>query len=302
MVKLIKSIYKNSDLGRKVFFPIKWCYDYFWVRIASETSYLKRLYKLTFNLKLNLENPKTIQEKYLWLRLNEKTALKTLCADKYLVRNYIKDRIGEEHLIPLILHTTEVSEIVSENLPDYPFIIKTNHGCGGHVTVKDKSKIDWNRLQKYLKKSLKSNFYYKSREWQYKNIIPRVIVEELILNDNQRIRDHKFHCYNGTVNMIEVYIYEKDGKKSNFYTKEWEKLEIHCRTLGNADFVKKPQNLKTMISLAEELSTDFRFVRVDMYNNNGNIYIGELTFNPAMGLQGYLPDKWSLILGEQLHL
>ena len=302
MVKLIKNIYNSSDIGRKIFSPLKWCYDYFRVRIVSEITYLKRIYRLKYKLELNLDNPKTIQEKYLWLRLNDKTTLKTQCADKYLVRDFVSERIGKDYLVPLLFHTTDPSQITSENLPDIPFIIKTNHGCGGHITVHDKTKLNYKKLRRSLKKALKSNFYYKNREWQYKNIAPCIIVEELLSAYNTDILDHKFHCYNGTVHMIEVYIYEKDGKKLNFYTRNWEKLDMRCKTLGNAEFVKKPKKLNTMIDLAQKLSTDFKFVRVDMYNINGKIFIGELTFTPAMGLQSYLPDKWSLILGGQLQL
>ncbi len=302
MIKYIKIIYHGSSIGRKIFFPIKSIYDLFWVRIVSERFYLRHLYNLEFKHTLNLDNPKTIQEKYLWLRLNDKTILKTQCADKYLVRDFVSKRIGEDYLVPLLFHTTDSSQITPENLPDIPFIIKTNHGCGGHTTVHDKTKLNYNKLRRSLKKALKSNFYFKNREWQYKNIVPRIIIEEVLPKDDQLVLDYKFHCYNGTVNMIEVYIYEADGLKINFYTKDWKKLDICSSSTESTGITRIPKKLKSMISLAEKLSTDFKFVRVDMYNSNEKIFIGEFTFTPSMGLQGFRPVKWNLKFGEKLKL
>ncbi len=303
MIKLIKKIYHNSTIGRKVFAPLKWCYDFFWVRIAPEKSYLKRIYRFGFNHKLNFENPKTIQEKYLWLRLNDKTPLHTLCADKYAVRKYVRDNIGEQYLVSLILDTVKPTDLIPSNLPKFPFIIKTNHGCGGYVIVKDKSKVDWENVQKVLRKSLKSNFYNKGRELQYKNIKPRILVEKLLLDNNLNAPlEYKFHCYNGIVNMVEVYIDKYTKYRINYYSTEWELLNFRCRTVPNGRNITKPINLNEMKSIAETLSKSFRAVRIDLYYYDRKIFFGEMTFTPAMGLQSYIPNKWNLILGERLKL
>ncbi|MFC1528041.1 ATP-grasp fold amidoligase family protein [Candidatus Neomarinimicrobiota bacterium] len=302
MVKSLKNIYRTSTIGHKVLSPIKWLNDLFWIRIASEESYLKRVYRMAYDLKLNLNNPRTLQEKYLWLRLNDKTKLHTLCADKYLVRNYIKEQIGGEYLIPLLFHTSDPKQLTLENLPNIPFIIKTNHGCKGHIIVYDKAKLNYGELRKKFRKALKSNIYYKSREWQYKNIKPHIIVEELLQKNKEQVLDYKFHCYNNIVNMIEVYIYAKDGLKINFYKRDWEKLDIRSRDTESTVPTKRPKRLNTMIKLAQKLSTNFKFVKVDMYNIDGKIFIGELTFTPSMGLQGFIPDEWNLKLGDKLKL
>ena len=166
----------------------------------------------------------------------------------------------------------------------------------------DKAKLNYGELRKKLKKALKSNIYFKSREWQYKNIKPHIIVEELLQKNNEQVLDYKLHCYNGIVNMIEVYIYAKDGLKINFHTRDWEKLDIHSRTTESTASTKRPKRLNTMIKLAQKLSTNFKFVKVDMYNIDGKIFIGELSFTPAMGLQGFIPDGWNLKLGNKLKL
>ena len=302
MIKLLKKIYRTSNIGQKVLFPIKWCYDFYWIHIASEESYLKRIYWLVYDHKLNLNNPRTLQEKYLWLRLNDKTKLHTLCADKYLVRNYIKEQIGGEYLIPLLFHTADPKQLTLENLPNIPFIIKTNHGSGGHIIVYNKAILNYGELWKKLREALKSNIYYKSREWQYKNIKPHIIVEELLQKNNEQVLDYKFHCYNNIVNMIEVFIYAEDGLKINFHTRDWERLDIRSRDTESTASTKRPKRLNTMIKLAQKLSTNFKFVKVDMYNVDGKIFFSELTFTPSMGLQGFIPDEWNLKLGNKLKL
>ena len=135
-----------------------------------EKLYLKRRFKRTFKRELDLDNPKTLNEKIVWLKLNDRTPLHTICADKYAVRSYIKEKVGEEYLVPLFYQTKNVKEIIPENLPDTPCIIKANHDSGGGIFVLDKSKTDWEEAQESLKKRLKKNYYPRSKEWQYKNI------------------------------------------------------------------------------------------------------------------------------------
>ncbi|MFC1784120.1 ATP-grasp fold amidoligase family protein [Candidatus Neomarinimicrobiota bacterium] len=258
--------------------------------------------KKILGYELNLDNPKTFNEKIQWLQLNNRIPLKTFCADKYSVRDYIKDKIGEQYLIPLVYHTDNPANIIPENLPGYPFIIKSNHGCGGHIIVKDKSIIDWKRVQKYLKKSLKSNFYYKTKEWQYKDIEPRVLVEKLLLDENSNIPDdYKFNCFNGKVEIISADMNRHIDLKRNVYDKDWNFIDCRLR-LENGGQVKKPYMLNKMKSLAEALAQDFKYVRVDLYNIDSKIYFGELTFSPAAGFQQFIPEKWDRILGNKLVL
>ena len=303
MREFIKHLYHETTIGHLLLSPSKKIYDIYRLRILPDKIYLKKIFKLKFGLNLDLENPKTIHEKLIWLRLNIRNSLYTLCADKYAVRDYIKDKIGEKYLIPLVFHTDNPADISPENLPDYPFIIKTNHGCRGEIIVKDKSKIDWRTVRKDLKKSLKFNFYYKGREWQYKNIEPRIIVEKLILDKNFNIPyEYKFHCCNGKVKFIEVYIDKYMNKKLNFYDPDWNILDCRVGTVGNGADFEKPEMLSKMKSLAEILARDFIFVRVDLYNFNSEIYFGELTFTPVGGFQKYIPSKWNRIFGDKLQL
>ena len=302
MRTFLKYIYNNTDFGHRLFTPIKKINDYLSPRILPEKTYIKRTFKKTFGYKLDLNNPKTFNEKVQWLQLNDRTALRTLCADKYAVRGYVKDKIGKQHLIPLVYHSDSPAKIVPSNLPDFPFIIKTNHGCGGHIIVKDKSKVDWNRVQRHFKRLLKRNYYYKAKEWQYKNIKPCIIVEKLLLDENLKIPyDYKIHCFNGRIEIISVDMDRHTNRTRNLYDKDWNFIDCQMRT-KNGLAIEKPKLLNKMKSIAIILSKDFSYVRIDLYIVDQNVFFGEFTFSPAAGFQPIYPEKWNRIFGDKLIL
>lgn len=305
MLSKIKKYYKESRLGRILLKPIGRIYNFYWIYLIPESTYLKHLHKMAFKIKADLDNPKTIQEKILWLRIHNKDPLLTLCSDKYRVRNYVKEKTSEKYLIPIVFQTEDAKDIIATNIPDYPVIVKTNHGCGGHIIIHDKKTIEYRKIQKHFNRLLKYNIYSSSRQWHYKNIKPCILVERLLTkSDGGKVLDYKLHCYNGKVDRIEVYNYHDDGhgKDLIFYTPKWENMNISSRTVDTKGDVPKPRNLSGMIEFAERLAEDFKFVRVDTYNIDGKIYFGELTFAPAMGVQGYRPTKWNTIFGERLQL
>ena len=271
--------------------------------MIPEKIYIRRKFKSRFGYDLNLDNPKTINEKIHWLQKNDRTPLHTLCTDKYTVREYVKEKIGEQYLVPLALHTTNPKDIVPENLPDYPFIIKTNHGCGGHVIVRDKSKIEWKSVQRNLAKLLRSNYYYIGREWQYKDIKPCIVVEKLLLDENPNIPlDYSFHCFNGRANIIAVVTDRNKGLTVNYYDPDWNYLRIKWGHVSYSDDIKKPEELNKMKSLAESLAKDFRYVRVDFYLLSSEIYFGEMTFSPLAGFKPFSPSEWDRKIGDELIL
>ncbi|GGD10050.1 glycosyl transferase [Hyunsoonleella pacifica] len=277
-----------------------------------EKIYLKRRFKKSFKRELDLDNPKTLNEKIVWLKLFDRTDLHTICADKYAVRSYIKEKVGEEYLVPLFYQTKNVEEIIPENLPSPPFIIKANHDSGGGIFVFDKSKTDWNEAQESLKKRLKKNYYPRSKEWQYKNIEPCIIVEKLLISKNGKIPfDYKVHCFNGKANMIQVDIdRDSDNHHRNWYNTKWEREPYKWSSLkenGKAtdpsdEDVEKPKTLDEMLALSEKLSTDFCYVRVDWYDVDGKLYFGELTFHHDGGNRPIIPEKWDRILGDMVPL
>jgi len=302
MRKYIKHFYHRTAIGHMLIHPLKRLYNYYGPRLLPEKIFIKQTFKNSIDYNLNLEKPQTLNEKIQWLQLYDRKPIRTLCTDKYAVRDYVKEKIGEEHLIPLIFHTTNPTDIVPENLPDYPFIIKTNHSCGGHIIVKDKSTIDWKRIQIYFKKSLKKNYYYKTKEWQYKNIKPCIIVEKLLLDNNRIIPDvYKFNCFNGKLGFAEVHFDRYIDYRKNCYDHGWNLLNFDWGAKRGREIIK-PESLSKMILLAEILAKDFRYVRVDLYNLINKVYFGELTFSPGAGFCRFKPHEWDRKFGNKLKL
>jgi len=271
--------------------------------------FIKRQFKKNFNYKLNLTNPQTLNEKINWLKIYGWTPLHTICADKYAVRTYIKENIGSEYLIPLILETKNIFDINSDNLPDYPVIIKTNHNSGGNVIVNNKNIINWKNIQKKLKLLLKDNYYYRSKEIQYKYIEPCILVEKLLTENNGNIPcDYKVHCFNGKARMIQVDIGRRTpNHHRNWYNTSWEREPYKWNSLINgretepAPFdIEKPKVLNEMITLSEILAREFILARIDWYIVQNKLYFGEITFHHDGGIRPIEPVEWDNILGSQL--
>ncbi|CAN0573487.1 unnamed protein product [Ectocarpus sp. 12 AP-2014] len=276
----------------------------------------KQLIQLKFRLhmgyNIDLKNPKTLNEKINWLKLNNRTPLHTQCSDKYLVRKYVERKIGNEFLVPLYLITKDPEDIIPENIKNIPCIIKTNHDSSGGIFVYNKSEVDWKAVQNSLGKRLKSNYYSSSREWQYKNIEPKIIVEKLLIDKNGGIPfDYKLHCFNGKVRMISVDMGRGTDKHfRNWYNIKWEREPYswsspkeNGKTTGpSTDDLTKPNTLVEMIRLSEVLAEPFMYVRVDWYDVDGILYFGELTFHHDGGFRPIEPKKWDLKLGSQLKL
>jgi hypothetical protein len=271
--------------------------------MLSDKTFIKRQFKKTFGYELNLKHPKTFTEKIQWLKLNDRTSLQTLCADKLSVRDYIKEKIGEQYLIPLIYYTNNAKELILDKLPDYPVIIKTNHGSGGVIIVKDKQSIDIRKIQQKLKIQLNQNYYTRSKEWEYKNIKPCIIVEQLLQDEsnNDILNDYKVHCFNGSPQYIQTIFDRTIEVKENWYDAKWNLLDVHYFS-PIKKYLPKPKLLNELLNVATILSTDFIYVRVDLYISNNQIYFGELTFHPYGGFMKFHPQEFDKILGDKLKL
>ncbi|TXN35975.1 glycosyl transferase [Flagellimonas hymeniacidonis] len=312
MKKLLRYLYKNTTIGHLVIHQFIRLHNFYLFRIMPEKAFSKRKFRKSFNRDVDLDNPKTLNEKIVWLKLNDRTPLHTICADKLAVREYIKEKIGDDYLVPLYFQTKNSKDIIPDNLPDKPFIIKTNHDSGGGVIVKDKSEIDWKEVRENLTKRLKKNYYHRSKEWQYKNIKPCIIVEKLLMDKGGELtKDFKMHCFNGEVTMLQVDIGRFSGNHCrNFYDKEWKRQPYRWAspkengkfTNPSEDDVERPQALNKMISLSEMLAKDFSYVRIDWYEVEGILYFGEITFHTDGGCVPILPAEWDRKLGDMLTL
>lgn len=255
----------------------------------SDETYLKWLFKLTFKRKLDLDNPVTLNEKLQWLKLYDRNPKYTELVDKYEVKKYIADKLGEEYIIPTLGVWDRFEDIDFGSLPDQ-FVLKCTHDSGGLVICKDKSKLDLAYAKKKIEKSLRSNFFWRGREWPYKDVKPRIIAEKYMTDspDSKEFTDYKFYCFNGYVDSVMVCYDRSIGDpKFYFFDKNWQLKRYNKRGLvAPEDFtLPKPENMDKMFDIAEELSKDSgaSFLRVDLYNSNGQIYFGELTFFPDSG-------------------
>lgn len=299
----IRDFYQSSLFGYWLIRPFFIIYNYFrFSRYLTARTYIKKRFKRVLGYDLNLEAPKTFNEKLNWLMINYKKDVQTTMADKYLVRNYIKNTIGEDYLIPLINKFDNAWEITPESLPDYPFILKTNHDSSGGIIVRNKQSINWKKTKLTLHRLLQDNYYYNSKEWQYKNIKRCIVVEKLLMNNDGNIpSDYKLHCFNGKLEFVQVDLERQIEHKRNLYDKEWNFIPCKWK-YDNGDKEEKPEAFEEMKNLAEFLSKDFSYLRVDFYYVNKKIYFGELTFHSEAGTGKFIPESFDVLFGQKLDI
>ena len=264
---------------------------------------LKSWYKLWSGKSLDLENPQTFYEKIQWLKLYDSTPIKTRLTDKYLVRDWVKERIGEKYLIPLLGVWDTFDDIDFERLPD-KFVLKANHGCGWNIIVKDKSTFDKVAAKGKFNKWLNTNFaFVNGLELHYKEISPKIIAEEFIENKGVDLHDYKIWCFSGTPKFIAFTAERQIGLKMAFYDLAWNLLPFKRSYPQYEKFVTKPDNLDEMLTIAAKLCKDFIHVRVDLYRlDDGSLKFGEMTFTTASGMCNWNPKEYDLVFGQMITL
>lgn len=270
----------------------------------SDEKYLKMMFKHMLGYELNLNNPQTFNEKLQWLKLYDRNPLYTQMVDKYEVRKYIAETIGEKYLIPLIGVWDKFEEIDFDILPNQ-FVLKCTHDSGGLVICKDKGKLDIGATKKKINKSLKRNYFYHSREWPYKNVKPRIICEMYMVDELcAELKDYKFMCFNGKVKCSFVCLNRNSpsGLNVDFYDMDWNPMPFERHYPSSGILIPKPKSFNKMVQFAERLSKDIRFVRVDFYEINGQLYFGELTFYPGAGFEEFTPEAYDYLLGSWIQL
>lgn len=270
-----------------------------------DEKFLSRIFQILMNQELSLEHPKTFNEKLQWLKLyNRKTSYTTM-VDKYKVREYIRERLGEKYLIPLLGVWNNPEEIDFDILPNQ-FVLKCNHNSGlGMSICKDKVLFDFAKAKKDLRRGIRENYYQKNREWPYKDVPRKIIAEQYMKSDAGGLTDYKIHCFNGEPKLILVCKdrFLETGLTEDFFSINWEHLDIRRPKHPNASApIKKPEELDEMLRLAAILSKDIPFLRVDFYIVDYKIYFSELTFYPASGFDKFVPEIWDNILGDWLKL
>lgn len=275
------------------------------LRFIPDKLMLKIQYRIKMGKPLNINKPVRFTEKLQWYKMYYKNPIMHECVDKYSVRQYVQSKGLGNILVKLYERCESIEDIKWENLPQQ-FVIKTTNGGGGLnvVICNEKSKLDIVEL----KKKLKCNVYKPrtgGREWAYYGLQPGIVVEELLINEinpKAGINDYKFFCYNGKVKYIIVDVDRYIGHKRNFYDVGWNNLHITSDCPAADRDIEKPNNLEEMINVAEILSQEFPYVRVDLYSCNGKVYFGELTFYPWSGYVKFSPEEADKLFGEEFEL
>lgn len=271
----------------------------------DDKTIIESLYKVKFGKKLNLENPVTYNEKLQWIKLYDRNPQYTVLVDKYGVREYIKEKIGEKYLIPLIGVWEKPEDIDMEKMPE-KFVLKCTHDSGGIRICKDKNTFDFEEAKAFLNHRLKKSGYTSGREWPYKDV-PRRIIAEKYMEDNEtrELRDYKFFTFDGEVKALFV---ARDRQtpgeevKFDYFDENYNVLPIKQDHQNSKEIPAKPHRFDDMKALAEKLGKGIPHVRVDFYEVNGEIYFGEMTFFHHSGFEPFYPDEWDNIFGSWLKL
>lgn len=283
-----------------------WLLQHYFSRVISDKTYLKLRYFFRMKRKLNLDNPTLYNEKCQWLKLYCRRPLFTIMADKIKVKKYVGERIGNEHVIPLLGTWNHFDDIDFDKLPQQ-FVLKCNHDSGSAVIVRDKYKMDKVAVKKKLEEALNKNYFYIAREWPYKNIERKLLAELYIPTlGNRDSIEYKVSCFNGEVKFVTICRgiahAEFEDRTNDHYTKEWKKLNWCVRYKSSGIDFEKPDYMDQIIEYSEKLSSGIPFVRVDWYWSEGKLYFGEFTFYSWGGFCPFEPEEWNETLGSWIKL
>jgi hypothetical protein len=270
--------------------------------MENEIKYMSERFKETFGFPLNLKNPKSFNEKIQWIKIYDRMPLRECMADKIESKNLIIDYLGSDYVPKMYYYGINFNELILKSLPE-SFVIKASHGSKMNFFVKDKKELDITEVKNVIKEWLQINYYDKGKEWCYKNLKKRILVEELLVENDKFPHDYKFFMMNNKVRLIIVDSNRFENYQRNFYNKHWEPINIaYGEHPTNTENIMKPKNLNKMIEIATLLSKNVSFVRVDMYNLNGKIIVGELTNYPANGFSRFVPMSFDYELGSYLEV
>ena len=296
--------------------------DYRMIRLAkagafnfmNDRDYITTQYRVRMQRELNLDDPQLFSEKLQWLKLHDHNPLYTQLVDKYRVREYIAEKVGDACLIPLLGVWDDPDEIDFDALPDQ-FVLKCNHNSGtGMCICRDKSKLDIDRVRQNLRRGMRENFYKRCREWTYKGVERKIIAEKLMAQADDTgfengLDDYRVYCFHGEPRLIYVYQsgkLESDGKPGiascDIFDIHWNHMPFRQKSPNAPVAPQPPVNLEKMLEISRCLSQEQHFMRVDFYEIDGRVYVGELTLYPGGGFAPFYPSEWDQKIGTWLQL
>ena len=278
--------------------PDKWYIELFWEK--------------RFGTTLNLKSPQSYCEKMNWIKLYDRNPIYTIMADKYLVKKFVSDRIGEKYIIPTLAVYKSVNEIDIDKLPNQ-FVLKCNHDSASTIVCTDKSRFDLEQAKEKLQKAISVQYFYLSREWPYKNIPRRIIAEQYmepelqydnkgnVLKESEDLWTYKFICTNGKPRIMYVTV-KNDDIWENYYDMDFNALDISSTYRHSTIPVPKPECWEELKQIATKLTQGIPHVRCDLYVIRGQIFFSEFTFFNWGGWMQLTPEKWNRIIGDWIEL
>lgn len=272
----------------------------------SDEKRIRRKFRSELGRDPDLDRPATLNEKILWLNLRHRDPRQVVCSDKIAVRDWVRGRIGEEYLVPLLGVYDDPDQIDLDGLP-VSFVIKAAHGSGWNLIVRDKRALEWKDTRNVLRDWLARSYYAHKREWQYRDIPHRLVIEELLLDEQGKIPDdYKVWCLRAgdrETRFVQVDMDRFTNHTRTYYDLDWNPLPLHKLDAPPHPAGRpRPQRLDEMLEVAEKLSEGFCLVRVDLYHMPGRVYFGEMTFTPDSGMAPLAPAEWDRKLGDLVAL
>ncbi len=274
--------------------------------IKDDEFYVKLGYYFAFKHKLNFSNPQSFNEKLQWLKLHDQDPNYTMMVDKYQVKEYVGNILGNDYIIPTIGVWNSFDEIDFDSLPNQ-FVLKCTHDSGGLVVCRDKESLDIKKAKKKIERCLKRDYYMGTREYPYRDVPHKIIAEQYMTNDDSspELTDYKFFCFDGYVDCVMVCVDRHlNDTKFYFFNKDWELLRLNIRGKNAPEgfTIPKPKTMDEMFEIAGKLSKGMKFVRIDLYEIRGHVYFGEYTFFPDSGLDPNLLPETDLYFGNLIKL
>nr|WP_102298270.1 ATP-grasp fold amidoligase family protein [Vibrio cyclitrophicus] len=263
---------------------------------------IRLLFYKSHGYALNLSNPSSFNEKLVFDKIKNRRKLYPIITDKFKVRSYVEDKIGGDYLIPLLGAYDNINIEVLKSL-DCKYILKTNHGSHQHFIVNDLDNVNYGEMVAKSNQWLAEKYRYQALVWFAQEIPRKIIIEKLMLDKDGKVPfDYKFFIFNGKVEFIQVDADRFSGHHRILYTSNWDKLDVDYLVASGGKAVDRPLNLEKMIQLAEKLGEDFEFMRVDLYDLDGDIFFGELTPYPSAGYGPFSPQEYDFYLGRKLNV
>ena len=310
LIKTLNTNYWKSDFHYYICRVIyeMWLFKNY--RRFSAEDIIRRRFKRTFEREIDLQNPQTLNEKMQWLKLNERHDYYPICADKYAMKKWVADMLGtEEYNVPVIYHTPNWRDITPETVNKFPCIVKPNHSSHDYIILRSAEDVNWKQLRRRCRFWLKRDYSLESQEWQYRDIPRQIVVEPLLETKAGKIpNDYKLNYLNGELEFVYV-SYDREGINARcVFDESWNVIPFYWGNSNQKEYVAcpveipKPASYEKMKEIGAKVAKFFKYVRVDFYDVDGKLYVGEITLHHGGGFDKFRPEEYDKFYGERLKL